>query len=243
MKLENKVALVTGGAIRIGRFITLALAEAGCNVFIHYGRSVEQAQQTKSDAEALGVKAFTYSANLADAMAVKTILPEATEQFGRVDILVNNAAIFLEGDLANTTLDMWESQFAINLRAPFLLSQDFAAQIPTGEAAAIVNVGDGRVMRPGADYFAYRLTKAALVTMTETLALDLAPNISVNAVALGAILPPPGEDPDYLETIAKERIPLNKPGNPESVAQNVLHLLRNDFLTGVVIRIDGGEFL
>ncbi|MGW8319671.1 MAG: SDR family oxidoreductase [Candidatus Promineifilaceae bacterium] len=243
MNLEGKVALVTGGAIRVGRAITLALASAGCSVFIHYGRSERPAHETKAEAEAMGVQAHIYSADLADAAAAQTVIPQAVDRFGRIDVLVNSAAIFLSGRLADTTLEMWESQFAINLRAPFLLSQAFASQDRLGDEGAIVNIVDARVFRPAADHFAYRLTKSGLLAMTETLAHDLAPRIRVNAVALGAILPPPGQDRSYLENLAQERVPLKRHGNAEIVAQNVLHLLRQDFLTGVTIRIDGGEFL
>jgi NAD(P)-dependent dehydrogenase (short-subunit alcohol dehydrogenase family) len=243
MNLEGKVALVTGGAIRVGRAITLALADAGCDVFIHYGRSEQAARDTLAEAEAMGVQAHIYAADLADAAAAQTVIPQAVDRFGQVDLLVNSAAIFLSGGLADTTLEMWESQFAINLRAPFLLSQAFASQDRLGDEAAIINIVDARVFRPAADHFAYRLTKSGLLAMTETLAHDLAPQIRVNAVALGAILPPPGQDQSYLDNLAQESVPLKRPGNTEIVAQNVLHLLRQDFLTGVTIRIDGGQFL
>lgn len=241
MNVKGKVAVITGGAIRVGKAITLALAQAGCHVFIHYGQSAEPAQQTQAEAERYGVRAKIYSADLSDISATQSIIPQAQAVFGKVDVLVNNAAIFLDGGLAETTLDMWESQIAINLRAPFLLSQAFAEQV--GEWGKIVNITDARVFRPGADHFAYRLTKSALVTLTETLAHDLAPHITVNAVALGAILPAPGKTQADLDQIAEERVPLKYAGSAKSVAHNVLHLLQQDFITGTTIRLDGGEFL
>jgi len=243
MNLAGKVAVVTGGAIRVGRAISLALAQAGCHVFIHYGHSAGPALETKEKIEANGVEAEVFSADLADVTSTQLIIPAAVDRFGRVDILINSAAIFLEGDLADTTVKMWDSQFAINLKAPFILSQAFAAQVPPGAEGAIVNIVDARIFRPAADHFAYRLTKSGLLTMTQNLAYDLAPNIRVNAVALGAILPPPGKDDAYLENLAQLRIPLQRAGNAGMVAQNVLHLLSQDFLTGVTIRIDGAEFL
>jgi glucose 1-dehydrogenase len=243
MNLQGKVAVVTGGAVRIGRAITLGLAAAGCDVFIHYGSSAEMARRTQGEAAALGVRAEIYTANLAEVAAVQGVIPAAGRMFGRVDILVNSAAIFLDGGLMETTVAMWEEQMAINLRAPFLLSQAFAAQVAADGRGAIVNVTDARVFRPAADHFAYRLTKSALVTMTETLAHDLAPRITVNAVALGAILAPPGKDEAYLQGIAEQRVPLRRPGSPAMVAENVLHLLRQEFVTGVTLRLDGGEFL
>ncbi|MFW6184392.1 MAG: SDR family oxidoreductase [Chloroflexota bacterium] len=241
--LQGKVAVVTGGAVRVGRAIALALADAGCDLFIHYGRSQGPAQQTQADAEARGVRAATYSANLFDPTAAGTVIPAAVERLGRVDILVNSAAIFLQGGLLETTLDDWERQFAINLRAPFLLSQALAQHIPADGEGQIINVTDARIFRPAPDHFAYRLTKSALVTMTETLALDLAPRIRVNAVALGAILPPPGEDEAYLQKLAQEQVPLRRAGSAEVVAENVLHLARQRFITGVTVKLDGGQFL
>jgi glucose 1-dehydrogenase len=241
--LSGKVAVVTGGAVRLGRAISLALAEAGCDVFIHYGRSEEPARKTKADAEAKGVRAAIHCADLVDVEATQEVIPAAVEALGRVDILINSAAIFLEGGLAETSLQAWESQFAINLRAPFLLSQAFAAQVPADGQGQIINITDARVYRPAPDHFAYRLTKSALVTMTETLALDLAPRIRVNAVALGAILPPPGKDEAYLEKLAHDQVPLRRPGNATVVTRNVLHLLREAFVTGVVVKLDGGQFL
>jgi glucose 1-dehydrogenase len=244
MELKRKTALITGGGIRVGRALTLALAEAGCNVFIHYGRSVAPAQQTQADARAFGVEAHIYSANLADVAATQDVIPAVIDRFGQVDVLINSAAVFPEEDTFTTTdLPLWDKLFAVNLRAPFLLSQAFAAQVPSDGQGKIINVLDARLRRPAPDHFVYRLTKAGLWNMTEMLAHELAPRITVNAVALGAILPPPGTDVSYLENLAHTQVPLKQPGSPRIVAENVLHLLRQDFLTGVVIPIDGGQFL
>jgi glucose 1-dehydrogenase len=130
---------------------------------------------------------------------------------------------------------------SVNLRAPYLLSRAFAVQVP--EQGKIINILDARIRQPAPDHFVYRLTKSALATMTAQMALALAPKITVNAVALGAILAPPGKDDSYLQNLAEKRVPLKRHGSPDIVAENVLHLLRQDFLTGVVIPVDGGEFL
>lgn len=243
--MHRKVALVTGGAVRVGKAIVLGLAKTGYDVCIHYGRSADAARQTQQEAAAYGVRAEIISANLADLPETKKVIPAAQEKFGRIDVLVNNAAIFLSGGLADTTAEMWQKQMAINLRAPYFLIQAFAAQAHfSGDLPGqIINISDARVNRPGTDYLAYRLTKSALITLTHNLALELAPNITVNALALGAILPPPEEDEAYLQKIAQERIPLRHHGNAEIVAQNVLHLLDQPFITGQVLRLDGGEFL
>ncbi|RMG98579.1 MAG: SDR family NAD(P)-dependent oxidoreductase [Chloroflexi bacterium] len=244
MELAGKVAVITGGAVRLGRALTLALAQAGCHVFIHYGRSAAPAQQTQTDAQALGIQAHIFSADLADPNAVSRIIPAAVAQFGQVDILINNAAIFPEEDnFSHTDAALWDKLFAVNLRAPFLLSQAFAAQLPANTQGKIINITDARVRHPQTDHFVYRLTKGGLWQMTEMLAHALAPRVTVNAVALGAILPPPGQDEGYLQNLAQTRVPLQRAGSAEIVTQNVLHLLTQDFLTGVVIPIDGGEFL
>lgn len=244
MELKGKVALITGGAVRVGRALTLALAEAGCHVFIHYGRSAGPAQQTREEAGQFGVEAHIYSTDLADATATQGIIPAAIERYGRVDILINSAAIFPEEDtFATTDLGLWDTLFAVNLRAPFLLSQAFAAQVPPAGGGKIINILDARLRQAAPDHFIYRLTKGGLWQMTEMLAHELAPRITVNAAALGAILPPPGADMDYLENLAQRQVPLKRPGSAEIVAQNVLHLLGQDFLTGVIMPIDGGQFL
>jgi NAD(P)-dependent dehydrogenase (short-subunit alcohol dehydrogenase family) len=244
MDLHGKVAVITGGAVRIGRALTLALAEAGCHVFIHYGRSAQPAEATAAAAEKLGVKTAVFSANLADLHDTQQIIPQAVATFGQVDMLINNAAIFPEEDSFHQTgPDLWQELFAINLRAPYLLSRAFAQQIGDNRPGRIININDARLNRPAPDHFVYRLTKGGLAQMTEMLAHELAPHITVNAVALGAILPPPGADDSYLQQIAGSRIPLRRPGNVDIVAQNVIHLLQQGFLTGTTIRIDGGEFL
>ncbi len=244
MELHNKVAIVTGGAIRVGRAITLGLAQAGCHVFIHYGRSAQPALETEKEAQGYGVETAVYQADLADAQATQTILPAALARFGRVDVLINNAAIFPDEDsFTGTELALWEELFAINLRAPFLLSRAFVAQVPANGQGKIINVNDGRIRRPAPDHFVYRFTKGSLWQMTEMLALELAPRITVNQVALGAILPPPGQGWDYLQRIADQRIPLRRYGNAEMVAEAIIYLLRQDFLTGVTIPIEGGEYL
>ena len=243
MKLKSSVAVVTGGAVRLGKVISLALAAEGCHILIHYGKSADQARETMDLVTKLGVNAAIHQADLSNFDEMRTVIPSAISNFGKVDILINNGAVFLPGDLDETTEDAWDMQQAINLKSPFFLCQDFSRQIPKDGKGAIVNITDARVYRPAADHIAYRLTKAALITMTETLAHDLAPRITVNALALGAILPPAGKGEDHLLALSKSNIPLRIPGSSGIVADNIIHLLRQDFITGETIRIDGGEFL
>ncbi len=246
MDLTGKVALITGGGIRVGRALVLALAQAGCDVFIHYGRSAASAAAVKAKAESFGVRAVTYSANLAHAAATETIVPAAVEAFGRVDILINSASIFPESDrFRQLDVNLWDEIFAINLRAIFQLSQGFAQQIPADRCGKIININDARIPRPKPNNFAYRLTKRALWDMTEMLALELAPRITVNGLALGQILEPPdAPDPQkFMEEFAQQHIPLKIPGNTQVVTDSALFLLQQDFLTGATLRLDGGEYI
>jgi glucose 1-dehydrogenase len=246
MDLTGKTALVTGGGVRVGRALAIALAQAGCNIFIHYGNSQAGAAETQTAVEKLGKKAYLYSANLADPDATATVIPEAQTIFGQVDILINSASIFPHEDkFLQTDVDLWDRIFAVNLRAPFQLSQAFAKQVAEGSQGKIININDARIPRPRPDHFAYRLTKRGLWDMTEILALELAPNITVNGLALGQILeahntPDPKQ---YMQDYADRRIPLKIPGNPQVVTDAALYLLQQDFLTGTTIHLDGGEYL
>jgi NAD(P)-dependent dehydrogenase (short-subunit alcohol dehydrogenase family) len=185
----------------------------------------------------------TLRADLAEARTCTTLVDAAREALGDLDVLVNGAALFLPGDLETTTLGDWERQLALNLRAPFLLSQAFARSLPAPRQGKIVNIADARARRPGRGHLAYRLSKVALVHLTELLALELAPRITVNAVAPGAMLPPPGEGSAAFARRVATAVPLGHAGGAEPVADAVLYLLREDFATGVVLRVDGGEYL
>ena len=245
MELTAKIALVTGGGVRVGRALVLALAEAGCHIFLHYGNSQEAALEVQAEVEALGGNIFLYQADLADATSTATIIPKAVSVFGQVDILINSASIFPHEDrLLKTDVELWDQIFAINLRAPFQLSQAFAQQIGTRQGK-IININDARIPHPLPDHFAYRLTKRGLWDMTEMMALELAPQITVNSLALGQILEAPGvPDPQqYLQDYADRRIPLKMPGNTKVVTDAALYLLAQDFLTGTTITLDGGEYL
>ena len=159
-----------------------------------------------------------------------------------MDILVNGAAIFEPGNWDDTTEANWDRHFAINLKSPFFLSQAFAVHVGRERAGHIVNIADWRGVRPGTGHVAYTLTKAALIAMTKSLAQALAPNIQVNAIAPGMILPPPGQDQAYLERWA-HKIPAQRVGSPEEVARALIFLLRSDFVTGELILVTGGQHL
>ena len=246
MDLLGCNALVTGGGVRVGRAIALALARVGCDVALQFHRSAADAEATAAEIRGLGRRAVPLPADLSDPAACAAVVMRACEALGRLDVLVNSAAVFLPGGILDTTLEQWDTQLAINLRAPFLLSQAFARQHaagPSERVGKIVNIADARVARPAPDHLAYRSSKAALVHMTQAMALELAPRVTVNAVAPGALLPPPGEGDEAFARRVRERIPLRRAGGVEAVTDAVLYLLREDFVTGVVLPVDGGEYL
>lgn len=241
MEIAGQVALVTGGAVRIGRALAEALAVRRARVAVHYGRSAEAAADLVAKIIAGGGEAMAIQGDLRDTARLGTIIDGVASRFGRVDILVNNAAVFQPGDVADTTEALWDTHFAINLKAPFFLSQAFATQLGE-DPGQIVNLVDWRATRPDGHYLAYTLTKAGLLTLTRSLAVALAPRIRVNAIAPGAILAPPGEDEAYLERLAAH-IPLRRPGSPAAVVRALCYLLEADFVTGEVIFVTGGEHL
>jgi NAD(P)-dependent dehydrogenase (short-subunit alcohol dehydrogenase family) len=243
VNLLGRKALVTGAGARLGRAIALALGDAGCDVALQYRDSRRGAEEVAHTLTSAGRRAVPLQADLADPVSCPRIVAEASSALGGLDVLVNNAGIFLAGDLATTTLEDWESQFALNLRAPFLLCQAFARQLRDGADGKIVNVTDARVGRPGVGHLAYRLTKAALTELTRLLALELAPRVTVNAVAPGAMLPPPGAGDEQLAARVASSVPLRRAGGTSPVVAAVLYLLREDFVTGVVLPVDGGEYL
>ena len=243
MDLENKVALVTGGARRIGRAISLALATAGARVAVHYGGSALAAEETVSEIEAKGGSAFSFQADLKNEDAANSVIPAVLKEFDRVDILINNAAVFKPGSLSETTSEHWDLQFQINLKTPFLLSQAFAAQMDLEHPGKIINITDWRILRPNDEFFAYTLTKSGIEAMTRSLAVTLAPQVQVNCLALGAILPPAGASADYQEQLIS-KIPARRMGGTRDVIQTLMFLLQDgDFITGETILIDGGRHL
>lgn len=225
----------------MGGAIALGLAEAGCDLVLHYGASHAEAAQTAAAAEARGVRVATVSADLADAGSARRILAAAGD-LGPVRVLVNSAATFPDDDLAGVTTARWDRTVAVNLRAPVFLTQAFAHALPEGLEGAVVNVTDWRTGRPYRDHFSYTVSKGGLDTFTRAAAEALAPRIRVNAVALGAILPPPDKGSDYLKALARE-IPAGRPGGTGPVVAAVLALLRNPFITGEILRVDGGAHL
>ncbi len=244
MNLKHKVALITGGAKRVGKALAIALAQQGCNVVIHYGRSAEAAQQTITELNTAGAKAWLISADLGDEAAVETIIPFAVEQAGRLDILINSASIFPPEDFMSAASATWDRSMMVNLKAPFLLSQAFARTLPKDRPGKIINLLDASAMRPQNHHFSYTISKVGLEGLTMAMAHALAGrNIQVNGIVLGAILPNVNDDPALFERLA-QHIPARRTGSPQEVVNAMLYLLQTgDYVTGEIIRVDGGKHL
>jgi pteridine reductase len=238
--LRDKRVLITGAARRLGRAFALACARAGADVVIHHGHSLQAAQDLMAEIQLAGGRAHIIQADLADAAETARLGAEM-ERLGPVDALVNSAAIFEPLSAVQTSRDDWDRHIAINLTAPFILSQAFARQLPAELPGTIVNILDWRAIRPPADHFPYTISKAALAAMTQSLAIELAPRIRVNGLALGAILPP--SDASVSERILN-RIPLKRWAEPGEAEAALLFLLAGaGYVTGEILLVDGGRHL
>jgi NAD(P)-dependent dehydrogenase (short-subunit alcohol dehydrogenase family) len=238
--LGQKTIMITGASRRIGRALAVASAAAGANVIIHYAHSKESAEETRRLVVQQGRQAWMLQADFLRPDDVHR-LADAAFSLGPVHALVNNAAIFGPAGLAGTGLQDWENHMAINLRAPFVLAQAFGRALGPHTEGRIVNILDWRAMHPGSDHFAYTVSKAALAAMTKSLARALAPRISVNGLALGAVLPPEGSqmDPGIIQ-----RVPARRWGTLDEVAHALIFLLAGPaYVTGEVIYVDGGRHL
>lgn len=241
--LEGRTALVTGGARRLGRAMASSLSRAGATVVVHYHTSRDDAQATAAGIEVLGGRAFLVDGDLSDARAASALCRRAGDACGgALDILVNNASVFAPGSAQATGIAEWDLAQAVNLRAPFLLAQAFAAQLAGEGPADIVNLNDGRALRPGADHFAYTVSKVGLHGLTRSLALALGPRVRVNELALGAVLAPESPAGGHQRT-PREALPLRRYPTPDDVADALLFLLSSPALTGQTVSVDGGQHL
>ena len=190
----------------------------------------------------MGSEAVALQADLSDTPSAVGVIERTADSFGQVDILVNSASLFRRGTICDTSEKDWDEHFAINLKAPFFMSQALARQVGDRSDCQIINITDWRAARPGKAYAAYILTKAGLETMTRSLALSLGPSIRVNAVAPGAIIPPVGDETDYFERLA-QRLPVRHTGSEAEIVKAAMYLVDATFVTGETITVDGGQHL
>lgn len=239
MELRGRVALVTGAGRRVGRTIAVALGARGMQVVVHYNGSEEGARETASTIERAGGRAMTIAGDLRDPAVPEKLVAAATDRYQALDLLVNSAAVMERTPFGSVTADQWDAMFALNLRAPFLLSQAAADALGRREGA-IVNIADLAAFETWPEYVPHGISKAAVVQMTRALARVMAPRVRVNAVAPGAVLLP-----ESWGAAARERMerttPLERLGSPADVANAVVFLLEADYVTGETLIVDGGR--
>jgi pteridine reductase len=242
MEPDGRVALVTGGAHRVGRALALALAQAGADVVVHYHASEAAARATVADIEALGRRAVAVRADLGDPAQIGGPLAVARDAFGRLDILVNSASLFERAPVDAITVEAWDRVLAVNLRAPFLLARDAAPLLRAARPGLVVNIADLSALQPWPSFAHHAVSKAGLVHLTRVLARALAPDVRVNAIAPGTVLPPADFDgEDYAG--GRDRRVLERAGSPDDVVAALLYLVRAEFVTGEILVVDGGRML
>ncbi len=238
MKLQGKTALVTGGAKRVGKAIALELARQGVNLILHYHTSAKEAAETASEIKKIGVSCHLAQADLGASDSIRQMLTEV-KKIGSVDILVNSASLYYKTPVETATEAQFDELMGANLKAPYLLSVEIGREMKL-RGGKIINIADWSGFRPYKDYLAYCTTKGGLITLTKALARDLAPLVSVNAVAPGPVLAPPDLSENEKEVIAKTTA-LGRWGKPEDVANAAIYLLESDFVNGTVLVVDGGR--
>ena len=238
-ELHGKTALVTGAGKRIGRAIALALAEQGVNIAAHYGTSGAEVVSLRAELEMRGVKSWGLQADFSCAEEAQALITRALEAAGALDILINSASIFRPSTLNDMDIAGILEHMQVNAWTPCLLCREFARLVGAGQ---IINMLDSRITDTDRTHVAYILSKKTLADLTRMMALEFAPKITVNGIAPGLILPPPGRDDTYLELLVGS-VPLKRHGGPEDITAAVLYLLNSDFVTGQVLYVDGGRHL
>jgi NAD(P)-dependent dehydrogenase (short-subunit alcohol dehydrogenase family) len=238
--LAGKVILVTGGAHRVGKSIALALAREGASIAITYHSSQKDALQTVEELKALEVNAVAFYCDQTEIDQIQKTVVDCHTFFGRLDGLVNNAAIMQEIPFQEITPETWAQSMDTNARAPFFFTQAASKLMQEGEGGAIVNILDESAQVPTRYYIHHSASKAALRMLTLSTALELAPRIRVNAVLPGPVLMPEGGDEERWKRLEKNT-PLKRLGTPDDVARAVLYLMKEEFITGQVLVVDGGR--
>jgi NAD(P)-dependent dehydrogenase (short-subunit alcohol dehydrogenase family) len=240
-KLAGKVALVTGAGKRLGRAVALRLAHQGADVAVHYGKSASEAQEVVLEIESLGRRAAAFSADLRDVPSIRKFVREAADYFGRVDILVNSAANFLETKFLETKEETWDASLNTNLKAPFFCAQAAAPYLTRSGKGVIVNFADIGGLLGWREFLPHSISKAGVIMLTRVLAKELAPAVRVNAIAPGTITMP-GDPPEWQADYIR-RAPLERSGRPEEICDAVMYLVNAEFVTGHVLVLDGGRTL
>jgi len=239
----SKAALITGGAKRIGRQIALYLANQGFDIAVHYNRSVKDAEQVAEEIRSMGRECSIFQADLTGREQVVKLADDVFEKFSEISLLINNASLFERAGFLQTDEALFEKLFSANFRAPFLLMQKFGRHANDKNIRLqIINILDAKISRNHTPYFWYSLTKKSLADLTLMAAKALGPNVRVNGISPGLILPSKDSGEEGFLRM-KENIPLKMTGNPDYITHAIGFLLDNPFVTGEILFIDGGEHL
>jgi pteridine reductase len=242
MDLHGKVALVTGGAVRVGKAIALALADAGADIAFSYNSSAEAAGVTAAEIEAKGRRVLSFRADQAQAEHVAALVENTVAQMGRLDVLVNSASLWRRTPWAELDEVAWDQLLDINLKGPFLCAKAAASHLAAHGDGSIVNLVDLSAGVPFPNLLPHSAAKAGLWNLTQALAMELAPVVRVNAIAPGPVLPPPGYTEKQIAATARRTL-LGRWGCAEDVAQAAVFLAQAPYITGVLLPVDGGERL
>ena len=237
----RKTAFITGAAKRVGKAISLHLAAQGWNIALHYNSSEAEASLLQEGLKSVfpNQQFEIFSADLNNAKEVETLILKVVQAMQNIDLMINNASVFEKGNFANTDTGFLDRQMNVNFRAPFILTRDFARLVKKG---LIINFVDTRIVNNKSNFAAYSLSKKALWEMTKMAALELGPNIRVNAIAPGLTLAPEEKGDEYLMKLA-ENIAMKRPGGLDPIMKSLDYILNNDYLTGQLLFCDGGENL
>jgi pteridine reductase len=242
MQLHGRVALVTGAGRRLGRAMAQALADREMTLAIHHHASTDGARELEAQVRQRGGKAACFEADLTDAAAARALPERVAAQFGRLDVLVNSAAVMHRLSLEQTTPAEWDAIHALNLRAVFFCTQGAAPALRAAKGK-VINLADLAGLEPWPGFVAHSISKAGVVMLTKVLALSLAPDVTVNAIAPGAVLVPEDYSAEERERLARST-PLRRLGSPADVVAALLYLLEGgDFVTGEILVVDGGRLI
>jgi len=235
--LKDKIVLITGGAVRVGRAITVELIEAGATVFCHYYHSEKDAHELKKDFPSISL----IKGNLKEINTIGLLVREVVKKSGTIDILINNAAIFLKTPLGSVTEKDWDNLFAINLKPHFFLSQEIGKIMMKNKSGKIINIADTSGLRPWPSYIPYSVTKSGMIALTKGLAKALAPFVQVNCINPGPVLMPDTYSNEQI-SLAIEKTLLKRAGSPKDISAAVKFLIEDgDYITGLILSVDGGR--